>query len=260
MMDLRTQPAVDPHRSLHSDTGGLAGEHPGRSRNPPAKVVGLAWLEFEKPDLARAERFLSDFRFAVADRTRRRWFFGDTGRVRPASCAAGQVPGSSGPRSPPTPGRIWTGWPARGPTARSDPPGARHRSSASDTSRPAPPGSGRRWTGTWTLRVGALIPNPMLCLADGKQVRLDDVLDGAPALLAGRRPEPELLDLCREHGITPVRITAQPDTSTDTAWVEARLARALADDPSLTVLVRPDRVIAAVANRCQPPRLPWTVP
>jgi len=116
------------------------------------------------------------------------------------------------------------------------------------------------------LRVGALIPNPVLCLANGKQVRLDDVLDGAPAMVTARRPEPDLLALCREHGITPVRITAEPDTSADTAWVDARLApgrttrlQALADDPSLTVLVRPDRVIAAVANRCQPPRLPWTV-
>jgi 3-(3-hydroxy-phenyl)propionate hydroxylase len=124
-----------------------------------------------------------------------------------------------------------------------------------------------------TLRVGALIPNPMLRLANGKQLRLDDVLDGAPVMLTGRRPEPDLLALCHEHGITPVRITAEParcaepTTSADTAWVEARLApdrtsrlQALADDPSLTVLVRPDRVIAAVANRCQPPRLPWNVP
>jgi catechol 2,3-dioxygenase-like lactoylglutathione lyase family enzyme len=69
VMDLHTQRAVDPHRSLHSDTGGLPGEHPGRSRNPLIKVAGLAWLEFEKPDLARAERFLSDFGFTVTDRT-----------------------------------------------------------------------------------------------------------------------------------------------------------------------------------------------
>jgi catechol 2,3-dioxygenase-like lactoylglutathione lyase family enzyme len=68
-MDLHTQRAVDPHRSLHSDTGGLPGEHPGRSRNPLIKVAGLAWLEFEKPDPARAERFLSDFGFTVTDRT-----------------------------------------------------------------------------------------------------------------------------------------------------------------------------------------------
>ena len=69
MMELRTQRAVDPHQSLHSETGGLPGEHPGRSRNPLIKTVGLAWLEFEKPDLARAERFLADFGFTVTDRT-----------------------------------------------------------------------------------------------------------------------------------------------------------------------------------------------
>ncbi len=61
--------AQDPHRSLHSETGGLRGEHPGRSRNPLVKVAGLAWLEFEKPDLDRAERFGTDFGFTVADRT-----------------------------------------------------------------------------------------------------------------------------------------------------------------------------------------------
>jgi hypothetical protein len=54
---------------LRSDTGGLSGEHPGRSRNPLTKIVGLAWLEFEKPDPALAERLLSNFGFAVADRT-----------------------------------------------------------------------------------------------------------------------------------------------------------------------------------------------
>jgi len=59
----------DPHRSLHSQTGGLPGEHPGRSKNPLVKVAGLVWLEFEKPDLDRAERFGTDFGFTVADRT-----------------------------------------------------------------------------------------------------------------------------------------------------------------------------------------------
>src|SRR5512140_540150 len=62
-------PSEDPHRSLHSETGGLRGEHPGRSKNPLVKVAGLAWLEFEKPDLDRAERFGADFGFTVADRT-----------------------------------------------------------------------------------------------------------------------------------------------------------------------------------------------
>ena len=58
----------DPHRSLHSADGALPGEHPGRSRDPLIKVAGLAWLEFEKPDLDAAERFLADFGFTVADR------------------------------------------------------------------------------------------------------------------------------------------------------------------------------------------------
>src|SRR5450755_2717005 len=61
--------AKDPHRSLHSETRARPGEHPGRSGNPLVKVAGLAWLEFEKPDLDRAERFSTDFGFSVADRT-----------------------------------------------------------------------------------------------------------------------------------------------------------------------------------------------
>src|ERR1700746_4103632 len=59
----------DPHRSLRSETGTRPGEHPGRSQNPLVKVAGLAWLEFEKPDLEAAERFGTDFGFTVADRT-----------------------------------------------------------------------------------------------------------------------------------------------------------------------------------------------
>jgi catechol 2,3-dioxygenase-like lactoylglutathione lyase family enzyme len=58
-----------PGRDVHSESGALPGEHPGRSRNPVVKAVGLAWLEFEKPDLDQAERFLRDFGFVVADRT-----------------------------------------------------------------------------------------------------------------------------------------------------------------------------------------------
>ena len=61
--------AQDPHRSLHSETGARPGEHPGRSKNPLVKVAGLAWLEFEKPDLDHAGRFGTDFGFTVADRT-----------------------------------------------------------------------------------------------------------------------------------------------------------------------------------------------
>ena len=52
----------DPHTGLHSEQGALAGEHPGRVPNPVVKVHDLAWLEFEKPDLERAEVFARDVR------------------------------------------------------------------------------------------------------------------------------------------------------------------------------------------------------
>ncbi len=56
----------DLDRHLHSEQGALAGEHPGRSRNPVIKVVDIAWLEFEKPDLTRAEAFARAFGFQTA--------------------------------------------------------------------------------------------------------------------------------------------------------------------------------------------------
>jgi catechol 2,3-dioxygenase-like lactoylglutathione lyase family enzyme len=57
------------HNDLHSEQGALRDEHPGRARNPIIKVEDLAWLEFEKPDLDRAERFAHAFGFATAART-----------------------------------------------------------------------------------------------------------------------------------------------------------------------------------------------
>ncbi len=59
---------MDVHQDLHSERGAERGEHPGRARNPVVKVVDLAWLEFEKPDLDRAESFARDFGFTVAAR------------------------------------------------------------------------------------------------------------------------------------------------------------------------------------------------
>ncbi|MGB9225297.1 VOC family protein [Mycobacterium sp.] len=56
---------VDAHKDLHSEQGALRGEHPGRSRNPLIKVRDLAWLEFEKPDLVRAEAFARAFGFTT---------------------------------------------------------------------------------------------------------------------------------------------------------------------------------------------------
>ncbi|MER7458013.1 VOC family protein [Micromonospora sp. NPDC126480] len=59
----------DPHTGLHSEQGALPGEHPGRARNPIVKVHDLAWLEFQKPDLERAEAFARAFGFTTALRT-----------------------------------------------------------------------------------------------------------------------------------------------------------------------------------------------
>ncbi len=55
-------------RGVRGQDGGLPGEHPGRSRDPVIKVVDIAWLEFEKPDLTRAEHFARAFGFQTARR------------------------------------------------------------------------------------------------------------------------------------------------------------------------------------------------
>ena len=55
----------DPHAHLHSEQGALRGEHPGRAVDPVIKVQSLAWLEFEKPDLDRAENFARAFGFST---------------------------------------------------------------------------------------------------------------------------------------------------------------------------------------------------
>lgn len=60
---------VGAHNDLHSEHGARKGEHRGRSSNPVIKVQDIAWLEFEKPDLARAEAFGHAFGFATALRT-----------------------------------------------------------------------------------------------------------------------------------------------------------------------------------------------
>jgi hypothetical protein len=58
----------DLHKDLHSEQGALPGEHPGRSRNPVITVADIAWLEFDKPDLTRAEAFVRAFGFQTARR------------------------------------------------------------------------------------------------------------------------------------------------------------------------------------------------
>ena len=122
------------------------------------------------------------------------------------------------------------------------------------------------------LRVGGLIPNPLVSAGDGTPVRLDAIVAGRTAVLTARRPDAGLVDFCRGHGLVLARISAPgtepPSTRQDAGWIDVRLAgdalpaglRALAADPALTVLVRPDRVVAAVGTRSRRPRLPWYIP
>jgi 3-(3-hydroxy-phenyl)propionate hydroxylase len=138
-----------------------------------------------------------------------------------------------------------------------------------------------------TVRPGTLIANPLVTTGAGvpagdgtpagedATARLDAVLRGRTAVLTARRPEPGLVDLCRRHGLLLVRISA-PATADDSApapetargWADVRIGghnnaaplQALISDPTLSVVVRPDRVIAAVATRSRLPRLPWSTP
>jgi 3-(3-hydroxy-phenyl)propionate hydroxylase len=125
------------------------------------------------------------------------------------------------------------------------------------------------------LRVGGLIPNPLVSAGDGTPVRLDAILAGRTAVLTARRPDAGLAGFCRRHGLVLARISAPgtgtppgPGAQQDAGWIDVRLAgdtapaglRALAADPALTVLVRPDRVVAAVGIRSRRPRLPWHIP
>ncbi|OBH88978.1 VOC family protein [Mycobacterium sp. E2989] len=64
-----TEQLSGPHNGLHSEQGALPGEHPGRSANPVIKVHDVVWLEFEKPDLQKAETFALAFGFSIVLRT-----------------------------------------------------------------------------------------------------------------------------------------------------------------------------------------------
>jgi len=125
------------------------------------------------------------------------------------------------------------------------------------------------------LRAGGLIPNPLVSAGDGPPVRLDAILAGRPAVLTARRPDAGLAGFCRRHGLVLARISAPgtgtppgPGAQPDAGWIDVPLAgdtppaglRALVADPALTVLVRPDRVVAAAGTGSRLPRLPWSIP
>ena len=64
------------------------------------------------------------------------------------------------------------------------------------------------------LRIGGLIPNPLVSAGDGPPVRLDAILAGRPAVLTARRPDARLADFCRRHGLVLVRISSTSGTGT----------------------------------------------
>ena len=64
-----TRPWLGSHSDLHSEQGAVRGEHPGRAANPTIKIRDIAWLEFDKPDLVRAEAFARAFGFQTSSRS-----------------------------------------------------------------------------------------------------------------------------------------------------------------------------------------------
>jgi 3-(3-hydroxy-phenyl)propionate hydroxylase len=124
------------------------------------------------------------------------------------------------------------------------------------------------------LRTGGLIPNPLVSAGDGPPVRLDTILAGRTAVLTARQPDAELAGFCRRHRLLLVRVSGPPGHQEQVGphatgeWATIRLARpgectalqALVDNPALAIIVRPDRVLAAVEPAYRVPRLPWHVP
>lgn len=127
------------------------------------------------------------------------------------------------------------------------------------------------WPGPRGPRIGGLISNPLVYADGGVPVRLDDVAAGRVAVLTARRPEAALVDAHRRYGLALIRVrnglAARTEDGPAPEWREVQLATSgsagdldlLVHNPQLAVLVRPDRVVAAVEPRSAVPRLPWTV-
>ncbi|MGE5291597.1 MAG: bifunctional 3-(3-hydroxy-phenyl)propionate/3-hydroxycinnamic acid hydroxylase [Micromonosporaceae bacterium] len=128
-------------------------------------------------------------------------------------------------------------------------------------------------------RTGALVPNALVTTGDGAPVRLDAVLRGRAAVLTAGQPGTGLLSLCQRHHLLLIQVSTVPPPGVprhapgpaqkaDRDWVEVKAAddsgtaalQALIGDPQVSVLVRPDRVIADVATAPRLPSLPWSVP
>jgi 3-(3-hydroxy-phenyl)propionate hydroxylase len=135
--------------------------------------------------------------------------------------------------------------------------------------------------GSRRVRAGSLIPNPLVRVQDLGLVRLDAVLAGQAAVLTAREPDQPLACFCERYGLALLRIRpgsvphdnpvplreAADGGARMTPWTDVCLpegdpagpVRALLADPRLSVLVRPDRVIAAVSTDRRPPEVPWPI-
>ena len=139
-----------------------------------------------------------------------------------------------------------------------------------------------------TVRPGGLIANPLVSIragvpigdgtsaSEGAPVRLDAVLRGRTAVLTAGQPSAQLVDLCRRHRLLLIKVSNGAGSAPGAAagapaagdWAEvcldddggAACFQPLTGRPGLTILVRPDRVIAAVGTRGWLPHLPWSVP
>ena len=125
------------------------------------------------------------------------------------------------------------------------------------------------------LRPGGLIPNPLVSVGADPPARLDTILarthrraDRTAARTRARGVLPPPWPRPRPDQRTRNPAPGGPRTQENAGWTEARLAddaptagmRALTANPALTILVRPDRVVAAAEPRRRLPRLPWYVP
>ena len=135
--------------------------------------------------------------------------------------------------------------------------------------------------GSRGVRAGSLIPNPLVRVQGPGLVRLDAVLAGQAAVLTAREPDQPLAGFCERYGLALLRIRpgSVPDGDPgplreaaaggdrEVPWTDVCLpaveqagpVRALLADPGLSVLVRPDRVIAAVAVGRRLPEVPWQI-
>jgi 3-(3-hydroxy-phenyl)propionate hydroxylase len=131
------------------------------------------------------------------------------------------------------------------------------------------------------IRAGSLINNPLVRVKGPGLVRLDAVLADQTAVLTAREPDQPLADFCERYEVALLRIRPGyvPDNSPvpvgeaaegdigPAPWTDVFLPagdpagpmRVLLADPGLSVLIRPDRVIAAVAAGRTQPEVPWPI-